>query len=775
MLRLGQLVEAIPVAGDMRVSRPEDALLSHLGSVWTRNKDHKREKGIDEAMLESLYAYRGEYTPSKKAAITQENMPVVYMGISGVKARAAVAWLSDLYSMQQTWSLTPTPVPEIPEESLMDVAQKLQMRAQEDGRPPTRREVEAAVVREAKRAADSQAEVLSDQLVEAEFEAEFAKFRWDLVVMKVGVLRGPVTVRTKQRQWDPATKRVIYVDQDTPRFFRVSPLDCFPSPDDDSFRKDFVERQRFEYNGLEDMREERGFRKEAIDKVLADFNRYTSDGDLDAVDSQRAELEQKLDPSMRVPSPDSCAKALAYWVTVPGSMISGILDQNLDQNGELIKPNRRYDIEAIVVGDQLVYLGLNPDPLGRKPYITHSWSPEIGSFWGQGVIDLMSGLQSICNASVRSLVKNMSFSSGPQTVINDISRLAEGENIAAVYGGRVWQFTNRGNSTAPPVQFTKVDSNASELIDVYQRFAQMSDDFTGIPAYTYGNDRVAGAGRTYSGLSVLMSNAAKGIKRVIHEIDQKVVARAMSMLVDWNLAYNQAFLALGGDVKVRVEGAIALMVKEALSERRMEFLRSTANEFDSQVLGIRGRALLLKEAAIAVEIPGEELIPDIEQIEDETRAARAAQQAAEQQKMQADQMVAEAKAQLQQAQIMKLQAEVQQAQVTAQTKVAELQLAAAEAQSKAQIESAKLKLEADRAEAQTRIEMARIELEQRKAGSEHGFRSAQDLRESQAHELEYERGVSEYIDSRVEKEDADQKSESGGGGGGEGSRASKAS
>ena len=48
---------------------------------------------------------------------------------------------------------------------------------------------------------------------------------------------------------------------------------------------------------------------------------------------------------------------------------------------------------------------------------------------------------------------------------------------------------------------------------IYEKFATLADEYTGIPRYMTGDASVGGAGRTASGMSMLMSNAGKSIKR----------------------------------------------------------------------------------------------------------------------------------------------------------------------------------------------------------------------------------------------------------------------
>ena len=220
----------------------------------------------------------------------------------------------------------------------------------------------------------------------------------------------------------------------------------------------------------------------------------------------------------------------------------------------------------------------------------------------------MSDLQRVCNASARSLCNNMAIASGPQAVINDMNRVPSGEDFTTVEPFRVWLFANPGNSSAPPLDFKQPNDNSASLLNVYNNFAKMADDYTGIPAYQYGNERIAGAGRTSSGLAMLMSNSARGIKKVILGIDRAVVKSLISRIYDWNLDFDPD-PSIKGDAEVIASGSVGVMVKEEMAERRMAMLQATNNPTDLRILSYPGRALLLREALKPLEIEGRDLIP----------------------------------------------------------------------------------------------------------------------------------------------------------------------
>jgi len=213
------------------------------------------------------------------------------------------------------------------------------------------------------------------------------------------------------------------------------------------------------------------------------------------------------------------------------------------------------------------------------------------------------------NSSARALANNMGISSGPQVGVN-ISRIPAGEEITEMYPWKVWQFqSSEYNDSAAPLSFFQPSSNAQELMSVFEKFTQRADEDTMIPRYMTG-EHVAGAGRTSSGLSMLISNAGKGIKQVISNIDQNILIPIVERLYQDNLRYSQDpdFI---GDLKVVAKGAQSLVIKESEAIRRNEFLQLVlSSPVASQIVGMNGTAELLRDAARNLSGNVDRIVPD---------------------------------------------------------------------------------------------------------------------------------------------------------------------
>ena len=658
-------------------------LLGYLLSIWQRNLDHKKKSGVQDQMLDNLRARDSQYSETKLQSIVGQGLPDIFMGLTNVKCAHAEAWMLDIFSSsERPWGLEPTPEPEasdIAEERIVAMVRSILVDRLQQGEEFTPEKVEK-IVADLEPIADEVAEIeikerakamedkIYDQFYEGGWDDAFDDMISDVVTLKAGIIKGPIIRRHKQKKWERGTnnewKRVTK-DRLRPEYERVSPFDMFPSPEAVEIRDgNLVERMRLSRQDLIDLKGEDGYDEEAIDEVLTSFDMAHEDLG-DTTDPDRAILEDRETDRLELLED---IEALEYWVSVQG--------KTLKEHGVEEGPDRKkledlaeYNITAITANQKLIFWEFAPE---ERIYSKTGWRKVPGSFWYKGVPELMQDLQKVCNASMRALVYNMSIASGPQAIV-DMSRLASGEDVESIFPGKVWQTYNKGNVTSKAIDFFQPDLNAAELLGIYDRFAELADDYTGIPAYAYGNDDVAGAGRTSSGLSMLMTSAAKGIKRVIMGLDKNIFRTVVERQFDWNMEFVDDD-AIKGDVNIVTTGAVAVMVKEQMAQRRMEFLNATNNPVDLELVGAENRANVLREVARSLEIAGSKAVKDPDEIRDAVREREQAQ--LQQAQAEAQRAEAEARLTLQnlEADLRLKRMEEQTAQVESQVKLAEMQL-----------------------------------------------------------------------------------------------------
>lgn len=378
----------------------------------------------------------------------------------------------------------------------------------------------------------------------------------------------------------------------------------YPSPNSTDPQDGYIiEHVTFSRDDLYSLIGLEGFDEEAIRAVLLDYGRQglTDWLGLSGVDSQ----EQNFDGQDRDKGPLVDIDGLEYHGPVRGR---DLVEWGMDPK-ELEDVDADYEACVWMVGRWVIKAQLNYDPTGIRPYFKASWEELPGSYWGLGLVDTLSDVQGVVNAAVRSLVNNMAMASGPQVSVN-VDRLPPGEDITTLTPWKIWQIQDGeyGGGNTPAIDFFQPDANVNDLLTVIEKFYQFADDWSLIPRYMSGNDRVGGAGRTASGLSMLLNAANKGLKGIVSTLDADVLAPMLKKLYTYNMLFDEDD-SIKGDVEVMARGAVSLMQLETLQLRRNEFLTATANPIDSQIVGLEGRAEVLREVAKGLEMDVNRVVP----------------------------------------------------------------------------------------------------------------------------------------------------------------------
>ena len=612
-------------------------LSAYLRSAFEAAKRSKDP--VETIMLKALRQRNGEYEATKLNQIQVQGGSEIFMMITEVKCRAGESWLRDILMDEGTppWDIQPTPNPDLPEarDAVINelLGDKVARFIEELGTAPKVSEVEQlkevaaqelrfSILQDAQTRANRMKFRIADQFAEGGFAESFNEFITDLVTFPIAVIKGPVIRHQKKLSWDIDEAGATTAVTDSmlaPEYERVDPFRLYPEPGisnvEDGYMFEHHPLTRMDLSALIGVD---GYDDDAI-RSLLDFGNGRSWISTE-VSQEKDEQERKFSTELR---PTQIYDALEFWGKISGSML---LEWGLTPE-EVPDPAKEYDANVWVVGDYVIKAILNYDPLGEKPYAVTSFIKNPGAFWGKGIPEVIEDVQNMANAAARSLANNMGIASGPQVEVN-LERIPTNEDITQMYPWRIWQVLNDPlGGTAPAVRFNQPNDNSSALLAVYEKFSQLADDHSGIPSYLSGDLNVKGAGRTASGLSMLMGSAGKSIRQVVMHIDADILKVIVSRQFVYNMRYDEDE-SIKGDAQIVPRGAINLAVKDTVNTRRIEFLQATANEFDMDIIGQDGRAAILREVAKGLQMPVDEVVPSREKRAFNQRAAQQEAQAA---------------------------------------------------------------------------------------------------------------------------------------------------
>ncbi|WP_086931605.1 portal protein [Agarilytica rhodophyticola] len=622
---------AIKQIREISVRNHEDSLAGFIRSQWTVAREHRRT--FTYRFEDCLRRRSGIYSSEMKAKLESARSSEIFMRITSSKCKAAKTWLADLFEPagDKPFTFQPANYPEINpelEQALMKEAEKALQQSQ---MPEAKAfamvdEVKNKVLDDLKQKSKQLAEKMEDRvediLTEANWRNEFDDFLDDVVTYPVAIMAGLEYRNEKELswgenefgQWVPS-----YKDRVKPKVRRVSPFRFYPSPSvTTSLRGHYcIEHITYTRQDLVSMKEMAGYNSRGIAMALTQYsitglnewlwedeeqdiiNRYNSQGKRETID------------------------ALKWSGSINGQRLS-----EFGLSG--VKDNEEYQAEIEIVGGFVIRAAISPDPDGSPNYYFSHWSSVPGSFYGDALPELMADTQDICNASARALVENMEMSSGPMVWV-DASKLDPADLATAhiIHARKVYRANpdseNQINNAGAAIQFFQPSSNAHELMSIYEKFSAIADEVTGLPKFAVGSDQGAGAARTASGLSMLMNASSKTIKHVVRSIDINLIEPLIKKIYDHEMMYGEDD-SIKGDLRVKARGSQSLIHKEQMMLRQQEFLAQTGNPIDMQIMGVEGRAELLKGVAKTTEIPVDRIIPSKEELQRRTEQMAQAEQ-----------------------------------------------------------------------------------------------------------------------------------------------------
>lgn len=592
-------------------------LASYIKGRFEIFRNHRNTAaGWSDRLLTALRTFNGKYDQTQLQEIRKFGGSDIYARISAQKCRAASSLLRDIYlSQDRPWAVKPPDSPDIPAEIIQAIQMLMQQEAQQVqqamGRPPSGGDMEQrrmalmeSAEDAAKKKAAKQARVSEDKIEDilrsGGFYHALAECIVDLPVFPFSVLKGPVVKVVPTVSWPKGGGQPSIKMKPTLTWNRVSPFDIWFTPGvADIENAEVIEKQRITRAELNDLLDLPGYNTDEIRAVLDEYGRGGLYDAWDTTDAERAVLESRENPAW---NRSAMITLMEYHGNVQGRMLQ---DYGLAVPDEL----RDYAVECWCIGSRVIKCHLNPSPRQRHPYFITSFEKVPGTPVGNSLADLLADLQQAANATLRAFINNLSIASGPQVVIDD-DRVVPGGDNDTLYPWKRWHTRADPISGAsqPPVSFFMPTSNTDNLIKAYKEIVDIADDVSAIPKYATGGSAGSGAGRTASGMAMLMGNASKILQTVSANIDRDQIEPALMQLSDLILLTDTSGI-LSGEESISVLGVSVAIQRETIRQRQIEYLQATMNPTDMKIMGISGRGKVLRAVSQTIGLNGEEVVP----------------------------------------------------------------------------------------------------------------------------------------------------------------------
>jgi len=583
--------------------------------------EHKRQSGIEAELLTCLRQCNGEYSPSEKEMFALRGVKnPVYMPHADLKRRTANSIVQEIFlnSSDTSWTLRPTPVPDLSDadteviavKTIRDFIQWRTMELMEQGVPQDRAEqmvmmtppdplvareyakarrdeVDAQVSEEAQRKSERMTKKMLDQMIEGKWRDAMLKNVDYASAYGTWILKGPIPRMRRRNRWKGTTQKIENVR--VWEWEAVNPFDAYPAKGAiDINDGDFYQRVRFTPKDLNAMRNlGDGYYKDTIERILAQW----PNGGLmleQPADSERKTLEND---GTSGGYKDTNIEGIEFWGDVRGSML---MEQGVMQtpDGKVVEEDQYYETNAIVINSEIVFCSITDERLGR-PLFKGVFYRIPNSWWGESPMKKMRDAMRVYNSTTVDLTINSQMSATPMLIVKDRTRIPPGTNLK-MRAGAILEFDDPMKRGDSPVDFRPVPSNAAEKIAIMERFEKLIDTLTGIPAYSHGSDTAAGAGRTYNGLLLIVNASKEGINTVVMSMFEDGMKPALTYLYRVNMLWDDDE-GIKGDCEIDAGGLLSILVREQSINRLQDTLNLANNPNVMKIFGESGLSELLRQ------------------------------------------------------------------------------------------------------------------------------------------------------------------------------------
>ncbi len=613
------------------------AKLTRLVPVIKAKRDRAKRARIavtEPKWVKAYYAWRGEYNPAEKKIIAeaQARNPYnsqVFIKITKTKVMAAIGQLLDiiLANNKIPLEIKSSKEPEgIADEAFIGPPQLEQVLGQAYGHPGDGKDLkpgentksllagmwqkynpfvkDKAVIEgispdpkqfiqisPAEESARNMQKVILDQLEQGEFQDELRKVITECVLYGTGFVKGPMTYSQTIHHWDDDSNYAP-INKDIPRAKFVSVWNLYPDPSSSCIEdcEYIIERHLMHRHEFRELRNQPGFYKPAIDRVLRRQPKY-----------QREYWETIIQDAANYTLEEERYEVLEYW---------GYLDRELLYDlGDLIDKDDLANIVDMahvniwVCNDEVIRIVLNPYVPQRTPYYAVPYEVHPHQVWGIGIAENMEDTQGLMNGHLRMAIDNLKLSGNVILEVNE-AQLVPGQEMT-LYPGKI--FRKQGGAPGQSIYPIQVNNTTQQQLMMYDKARQLADEATGMPSYAQGQAGVTSQPRTAAGTSMLMGQASMNVKTVVRNFDHYLLRPIGEAYFHWNMQFNDDHPEIKGDLKVISNGTSALMQKEVQSQRLLSFLQLTGNQLVAPFVNV---IYLVKEIAEALDLDPDKAVND---------------------------------------------------------------------------------------------------------------------------------------------------------------------
>lgn len=552
---------------DADLSPFETPLGKSLRSEFERVMGTRRMS--EQKWLKDLRQYRGEYDPEVKSKMHPKRSKA-FLSLTRTKVKTITARQTDLLfpaNGNKNWGILPSPIPELDATIVQSIALQYQ---EQTGEKPTDEMIRKFINDEAVRRSDAMSKEMEDQLSEIKYREIIRNVILCGNLYGTGILKGPLAKTTTTTRYIPHGDDYVPVQltRTVPYAEYVPIWDVYldMSATRPENMKYVYQRYVMPRAKVWQLASRSDFNTDAIRAYLksfpegdAEFKNY--ENDLRSLNIEGTAMDDTT------PGRKGRYEVAEYWGYINSDKLAAMgVEVDEEQLGIEVMAN------IWLLGDVVIKAVISPIEGASFPYHIYYYDKDDSSIYAEGIPAIMRDPQKLFNAGVRAMLDNAAISAGPIIEAN-MDLLDPDEDPRDLYPFRVFMRTGQGAEAAyEAIRVTSLPSYVNEFMTMITFFRDMADEIPAIPRYLWGEgSQIGGAGRTATGLSMMMGAANITLKDQVKYFDDGITSPFIKALYFWNMQFNPK-PHIKGDFNVVARGSTSLIAREVQSESLNQFL-----------------------------------------------------------------------------------------------------------------------------------------------------------------------------------------------------------
>jgi hypothetical protein len=367
----------------------------------------------ERRMMDALMVYNGQYDKKVLEEMIEAGRSRVYVKLARMKANVADSQINDILfsTTEQNFDMKPTPIPDLVTDGAdTPIRIGATTYTKPDGSAVTGEDINKRAKEMSEEACRKMFEVVKDQLVECNYEAEARRCIHDACKLGTGVLKGPVVKAERRRTFlmkPDGTSETVYETVYTPVTTYVFAGDFFPDMSASRVQEcEYIfERRYMSRKQLKDLVRGGGktFNKDQLAKVIG-MRAENTQHRIGSTDDVRHQLG--INPALN----DTRYEVWEYH----GPIEPDALEQLTGKK----QPDDAYGVLYYCGG---IVFGARIYPMEYEqtyPYRVYNFEKNESSIFGYGIPELLTDESEVINSSWRMTLDNAAIAAGPQIVIN---------------------------------------------------------------------------------------------------------------------------------------------------------------------------------------------------------------------------------------------------------------------------------------------------------------------------------------------------------------------